>query len=193
MADDRTRNQQGSTPVPDPTVLTTQALYREIGSLRELLEQDIVRLEQRMLDLISAEHQLREARREDDLRAIDKAEQSVLKRLADMNDLRDEFTRQSTGFVATETFRSERDKMDTLIERNRQEIERIRRESLPRETFDAALAEWTRWRSIVDNYMSAELGHGAGVKATFGGMAALIGGAATVITIVVVLANVMTN
>lgn len=32
------RKMIGSVPVPDPTVLTTQALLREIGSLREILE-----------------------------------------------------------------------------------------------------------------------------------------------------------
>ena len=32
------RNSGGSTPVPDPTILTTQQLHRELLSLREILE-----------------------------------------------------------------------------------------------------------------------------------------------------------
>jgi len=32
------------TPIPDPTVLTTQALYREVSSLKELIEQRIAAL-----------------------------------------------------------------------------------------------------------------------------------------------------
>jgi hypothetical protein len=33
-----------SRPIPDPTVLTTQALYREVAALKELIEQRIAAL-----------------------------------------------------------------------------------------------------------------------------------------------------
>jgi hypothetical protein len=39
----------GLRPVPDPTVLTTEALHREIGALRELLEQQLRNVEAKMM------------------------------------------------------------------------------------------------------------------------------------------------
>lgn len=39
--EDNRTTPRGSTPVPDPTILTTEALNREISNVRELLKQDI--------------------------------------------------------------------------------------------------------------------------------------------------------
>jgi hypothetical protein len=43
--DDRSQEGRGSTPKPDPTVLTTEALLREIGALRTLIDQRIAATE----------------------------------------------------------------------------------------------------------------------------------------------------
>ena len=49
--------QVGSVPSPDPTVLTTQALYREIGALRELIDQRLLGLNAELQrDRLAAEH-----------------------------------------------------------------------------------------------------------------------------------------
>jgi hypothetical protein len=39
---------KGSTPVPDPTILTTQQLYREIAASREIIEANIGKIETRL-------------------------------------------------------------------------------------------------------------------------------------------------
>jgi hypothetical protein len=39
---------RGSTPVPDPTILTTQQLYREIAASREIIEANIGKIETRL-------------------------------------------------------------------------------------------------------------------------------------------------
>jgi hypothetical protein len=41
VADDDIERSRGSVPVPDPTLLTTQQLYRELGSLNEKTQSDI--------------------------------------------------------------------------------------------------------------------------------------------------------
>lgn len=62
-------DQQGSRPVPDPTILTTEALLREITHLRELLESKLDSVHNR---LESAEEQRRE-QKFDTGKAIDAA------------------------------------------------------------------------------------------------------------------------
>ncbi len=45
---------RGSTPVPDPTILTTQQLYREIAASREIIEANIHVLETRLTGMDTA-------------------------------------------------------------------------------------------------------------------------------------------
>lgn len=55
MADlDKTDAPVGSTPRPDPTVLTTEQLQREVGTLKELLQQRINELEKRLEERFSS-------------------------------------------------------------------------------------------------------------------------------------------
>lgn len=68
-----------SRPVPDPTILTTQALYREVAALKELVEQRITALDTRvqvMCDALTAEVHVAIANRDqlDDVKA-DKVQQ----------------------------------------------------------------------------------------------------------------------
>jgi len=45
---------RGSTPVPDPTILTTQQLYREIAASREIIEANIGKIETRLTAMDTA-------------------------------------------------------------------------------------------------------------------------------------------
>ena len=61
---------RGSTPVPDPTILTTQQLYREIAASREIIEANIKSLETRLTGMDTAT-QLNKAEQEKMPRMID--------------------------------------------------------------------------------------------------------------------------
>lgn len=59
MQRDMTRDQSGgSTPVPDPTVLTTEALQREILALRQLLELRVTALREMLQQSVDDLHRL---------------------------------------------------------------------------------------------------------------------------------------
>jgi len=164
-----------------------------IEMLKQHLEQMIRATEQRLLDLIAAETQLRIARREDDLRAIDKAETAMTRRLDSMNELREQLNHQDKTFITISTFRAELDKVTSEIERNRNEIERTRDLALPRETYETALRDWTAWRSTTEKFLMQRLGTEKGVTATGRFIAALLAAGVATLTIVVVLADHFTK
>ena len=69
-------------------------------SLREYMELHV----RRLADLIDSERNLRLARRQDDLAAIDKAEQAVNKRLEAMNELRQQITEERSIYMSREAY-----------------------------------------------------------------------------------------
>jgi len=164
-----------------------------IEMLKQHLEQMIRATEQRLLDLIAAETQLRIARREDDLRAIDKAETAMTRRLDSMNELREQLNHQDKTFITISTFRAELDKVTTEIERNRNEIERTRDLALPRETYETALRDWTTWRSTTEKFLMQRLGTERGISATGKFLASLLAAGVAILTIVVILADHFTK
>lgn len=83
----------------------------EIESLRATLTErekrvdaELRRLEQLFAAKLQEELNLRLARRQDDLRAIEKAEQAMNKRLDSMNELREQLNDQARRFVSSEKF-----------------------------------------------------------------------------------------
>jgi hypothetical protein len=90
MGTDEPQRGYDSRPIPDPTVLTTTALEREILHLRELLE-----------DKITAERELREQQQKASQEAIAKTEslsnQNVEALRREIGDLKDRIGRVEFG------------------------------------------------------------------------------------------------
>jgi hypothetical protein len=63
----------GSRPVPDPTVLTTQALYREVNALKELLLTELSCLKREVAQRFVAVEQQRVEQKRDTKDAVDSA------------------------------------------------------------------------------------------------------------------------
>lgn len=168
-------------------------LTSELDAIRREVAAEIARIETLMRALITAEHDLRLARRQDDLRAIDKAEESMTKRLDAMNEIREQLNAQASSFMTLATFAAESDKIDAQLDRNRDDIENIRRLSLSRDTFESTVAEWTRWRGLVDNYMAGTSGAQIGSRATVGTLIAVATVFAAIIGGVVVVVNIFVN
>jgi len=160
-----------------------------IQLLKDHLETVIAASEQRLMDLIDAERHLRLARREDDVRAIDKAEQAMTKRLDAMNELRNQLNDQARTFVSMDTFKADLSKVDDALQRNREEIERVRDLSLPRETYDTTLKEWRIWRDAVDKWLLNRRGMEQGVTSLGRLFVILISVIVGLLTIVVVITD----
>jgi succinate dehydrogenase/fumarate reductase flavoprotein subunit len=165
-------------------------------SLREYLAQAIVQLDRhlsneikRIEQALAAEVELRRARRQDDLMAIEKAEESMNKRLDSMNELRAQLNQQATTFVSVGEFRAEMDKVEELITRNREDLESMRANHLRREVFDTTLQQWTEWRAGVDNALASARGQQEGSRLTLGNIVTLVTIGIAVIGVIVVLAN----
>ena len=165
-------------------------------SLREFVMQSMRDLDRhlsneikRVEDALAAEVELRRARREDDMRAVDKAEESMTRRLDAMNELREQLNSQALTFVNVSEFKAEMDKLETLIERNRQDIDSTRGGLLPRETYETTVQQWSEWRAGVDRVLSLTAGERSGSRLTWGTMAGLLAAFATVIGLLVVAAN----
>jgi hypothetical protein len=123
------------------------------------------------------------------LMAIEKAEQSMNKRLDAMNELRAQLNTQAGTFVSIAEFRSEMDKVEELIERNRHDIETVRAHALARETFDTTVHQWTEWRTGVDNTLANTKGQHEGSRLTLGNLVTLVTIGIAIIGVIVVLAN----
>jgi len=160
-----------------------------LEALKEHLETLIAATERRLEDLLDAERHLRLARREDDARAIDKAEESMTRRLDSMNELREQLNTQDKTFVTITTFRAELDKVSALVERNRQDIEQVRDLTLPRKEYENTVREWMAWRKAIDDFLKTRSGAERGLAVLGGGIVKLVALAVGVLTIVVVLAD----
>lgn len=73
MTEQRQAPDDGRTPIPDPTVLTTQALYREVGALKELLESRVQGLDRLFEEKFEALERSRVEQKKDTQTAIDAA------------------------------------------------------------------------------------------------------------------------
>ena len=102
-------------------------------------------------------------------RAIDKADEATEKRFEGVNEFRSALSDQATRFVTTETLKALGDKLEAGITRNREDLDAL--------------------SSRIDLRQGQEVG----ARLSYGNIAALLGVAATIIGIVVVLANVFTN
>ncbi len=82
--------------------------------------------------------------------AIQKAEDSMNKRLMAMNEFRDQLASQAATFATREGLDAASKSMSVLIERNREDLAEQRGVYLRVAAFDSALKELTTWRTKVD-------------------------------------------
>ncbi len=82
--------------------------------------------------------------------AIQKAEDSLNKRLEGMNAFREELREQASSFATREALETTVKQVLVLVERNREDIADQRGSFLPVSTFDTVVAEWSIWRNKVD-------------------------------------------
>jgi hypothetical protein len=93
---------RGSTPVPDPTILTTQQLVREIAASREIIEANIGKIETR-LDAMDTATELNK-------QATDKIPRIIDEKVCQLRKLFDErFTTVNERFRSIDTQFAERD------------------------------------------------------------------------------------
>jgi len=149
--------------------------------------------EQRQADLLEAERHLRLARREDDQRAIDKAEEAMTRRLDSMNELREQLNEQKSTFVQVEVFKAELSKLETLLARNREGLEKTRDRTVQRDAYDVTVNEWMIWRKNVDQFLQTRVGVEKGLSGLGGLVVKLVAVAVGLLTIVVVLADHFTK
>jgi len=103
-------NPRGSTPVPDPTILTTQQLYREIAASREIIEANIGKIETR-LDAMDTATELNKV-------ATDKIPTLICEKVAALEKLNNE------KFASIETQFRERDtRSDKIAELGQKALE----------------------------------------------------------------------
>ena len=164
-----------------------------VEALKAHLEALIAASEQRQADLLQAERHLRLARREDDLRAIDKAESAMTRRLDSMNELRQQLNTQDKTFVTIPAFRAELDKVTTLVERNREDLEKFHDQALPRESFETILNEWMVWRKSLDTFLQGRIGAEKGLSGLGALLVKLVAVAVGLIAIITVLADHFTK
>lgn len=105
-------------PIPDPTILTTEALRRDIGSLRELLETRINEMDRRFGERFEAADRAVEVGLRVAKEAVDKAEAAQDKRMEAMNEFRAQLADQTATFVP----RSELDQHFDQIEKSIDEL-----------------------------------------------------------------------
>jgi hypothetical protein len=81
MAEEPSRTRDpGAPPIPDPTLLTTEALHREIEHLRQFLEAAIDQADRRYEERYQSQMQALNAARESADRSVTKAEEAASKR-----------------------------------------------------------------------------------------------------------------
>ncbi len=73
MADDDQHFVRSTVPVPDPTVLTTAALYREVSALKELLSVQQIALRQEIYDKLDVREELRIEQKKDTEKSLEAA------------------------------------------------------------------------------------------------------------------------
>lgn len=123
--------------------------------------------------LLAAEVELRRARREDDQRAIEKAQAATDRRFEAANEWRGQSADRERSQMA--------------------QTQMLLGTFLPRETFDATVKEWTAWRGVVNDDMSARHGRQSGISVSAGVLVAALSAVAVVISTVIVLANILTG
>jgi cation transport regulator ChaB len=108
----------GSRPIPDPTVLTTQALYREVAALRELVQQQIEGLRATSAEKFrTIEERLEGIDKATDLRlrTMDSLPTQMDEKIEHLADLHGEkFSSIQTQFTERDT-RSERESRDNKV------------------------------------------------------------------------------
>ncbi|MBA2724515.1 MAG: hypothetical protein H0U53_00865 [Actinobacteria bacterium] len=82
--------------------------------------------------------------------AIEKAEESLNKRLVTMNGFHAQIRDQAVTFATREGLESTAKQLTALIERNREDLADQRGAFVPVNTFETAVSEWTVWRTKVD-------------------------------------------
>jgi hypothetical protein len=156
----------GSVPSPDPTVLTTQNLQREIGAVKELLELQIDALRDKLEDTVK----LTEAKRIADKEAVEiaktasetainKAETANEKRFESVNEFRKQLSDQTARFLTRDVY-----------DYNHEALEKMVQVSLPREVFDRTLTDWQAWREAINS----EISQTRGKQAAYAGLIAFI-------------------
>lgn len=179
------------TPVPDPTLLTTEALQREVSALKEILKNDSAALRE-LLDQKLAGHtelddqkfanikELFDANREAQTEATNKALDSIDKRFDGVNEFRGALNDLSTRMATKDQLDGLADKLETsshalesrfeaLYQRNRDDIDKIT----------------TR--------LNLREGEDQGSRLTKGSLYTIVGVAVGVIGLLVVLANYFTT
>jgi uncharacterized integral membrane protein len=102
------RHRSGWAPVPDPTVLTTEALQREIGALKDLMEQRIIGLRELVESQIAATVSVREGQLDSILGRIDLVETQRVEQKADTKAAVDAALTAQKEAVKEQTTASER-------------------------------------------------------------------------------------
>lgn len=120
-------------PAPDPSVLTTEALRREVQHLKELTLQRIEGVDQRLSEKLDAdiralyaeitnrEHSVELALRSAQT-AVDKAETATDKRFDSVNEFRAQLTEQAGQFVPREVFETAITNLSARVDRNTDSI-----------------------------------------------------------------------
>ncbi len=148
--------------------LAEQEREKAAAALRASLEREIIAGDARLQDhviqqveqvraaLLALQELLNErnARMDDRFgshrEAIQKAEDSMNKRLLAMNEFRDQLASQAATFATREALDAASKQLSVLIDRNREDLAEQRGVYLRVAAFDAALKELTTWRTKVD-------------------------------------------
>jgi hypothetical protein len=143
MADQGERQTGGSRPIPDPTVLTTTQLLREIAHAKDLLA-----------ERLSGQERVFGERFEAAEKAIEKAEAATEKRFDSVNEFRAQLADQTASFATRESQEALMKSLTALIERNRDDIAEQRGTYVPVPAYDTTIKEWTSWRTTIDGALA---------------------------------------
>jgi hypothetical protein len=185
--DERAERRRDWAPVPDPTLLTTEALHREIASLRELLEagtgaeatltgERFTRVYQRF-DLVEAQ---RVEQKADTKSAVDAALVSQKEAVREQTIASDKAIAKSEAGTAKQ-IEQLHDSFTTAVDALRAAHEDLKDrvgKVLPREVYDTWVTSWLEWRQTVE----ARLSHQSGEKQ---GWSSAAGTVVIVITLVI--------
>lgn len=112
----------GWVPVPDPTILTTEQLHRELAKQRELLELQVASLKELAFQRFDADARAVASALMAADRAVAKAELAQEKRLEGVNEFRQQLSDQAAAFITRRELDARGSSIDIQIDALQQRL-----------------------------------------------------------------------
>jgi hypothetical protein len=190
--------QQGWAPIPDPTVLTTAALVREITALREVIENAIGANKELFTEkLRSVDQQLTLIEKQRVEQKTDTANAVQAALIAQKEAVREQTAASDRAIAKSEAgteaqIRQLRDTLSvatTALEAGQGDLKDRISKVLPRETYDTWVVSWLEWRQTVETRLSVAAGAKSGWTSAMGTVVIIVTLLLATVTIIATVVN----